>query len=424
VLGNVVVWRIDQDLPFDARDSELLSEITSRAALMIDNARRYTREHRSAAALQQQMLPRAVRNTPAAQTLGSYVPAGGGAGIGGDWFDVIPLPSLRVALVVGDVIGHGLHATATMGRLRAAVRTLADLELAPDELLTRMDDLVQRLAEEADADHRDTIGATCLYAVYDPVSGRCAIASAGHPAPALIRPDGTGGPVGLTPGPILGVGGLPFEITDIPLTPGSLLALYTDGLTERLGADPDDVARLLASAITASAPVEPPPLERLSEALVATAEDPPPRDDVTLLLARTRALPEGAVAVWEYPAEEPVVAQARKAVTRQLSAWGLDELVPETQLIVSELITNAIRYAGGPIQVRLIRESVLVCEVSDPSNTQPRLRRAHITDENGRGLFLIAHMARRWGSRYGVSGKTIWVEQSLPEAADGQDTET
>ncbi|MET7287052.1 SpoIIE family protein phosphatase [Streptomyces sp. NPDC005573] len=414
VLGSVTLWRTGREDPFEPDDAELLAEIASRAALSVDNARRYTREHRVALALQQRLLPAATTDTPAAETTGMYLPAGGGgAGISGDWYDVIPLPSFRLALVAGDVVGHGLNATAAMGSLRTAVRTLADLELDPTELLTHLDDLVQRLSDGADAE--SLVGATCLYAVYDPVTHRCAVACAGHPPPVVIRPDGTTHVIHLSPGPPLGVGGMPFESVTADLEPGSVLALYTDGLIERTDGDVDAGLRWLTEHLAAA--YDPGrPLGDTGRALLAGLGDDPPRDDIALLLARTRAVPERSTASWEFPADPAVVAEARRAAARQLEQWGLEEMAFTTELIVSELVTNAVRYAGGPVGLRLICEDVLVCEVTDPSNTQPRLRRAGWTDEGGRGLFLVAQLATRWGSRYSPRGKTIWVEQSLAPA--------
>ncbi|MFF9649528.1 SpoIIE family protein phosphatase [Streptomyces sp. NPDC014622] len=419
LLGAVVVWRTEYPDPFVEEDRKLLTEIASRAALGVDNARRYTREHRAAVTLQQRLLPRATSDIPAVEAAGSYVPAGGGAGIGGDWFDVIPLPSLRVALVVGDVIGHGLHATATMGRLRTAVQTLADLELEPDELLTHVDGLVQQLAEEAGPAQRDAVGATCLYALYDPVTRQCAVASAGHPPPVLLRPDGTTRAIEIAPGPPLGVGGMPFEVTNLRLEPGSVLALYTDGLVTLDGQDIEDGVSRLADGLAALCDGGgSPSLDGVGRSLLSRAAEAPSRDDVALLLARTRALPEDSTAVWQFPADPAIVTEAREAVTGQLASWGLDHLAFTTELVVSELVTNAIRYAGGPVALRLIRDNVLICEVSDPSNTQPRLCRARWTDEGGRGLYLVAQLTTRWGSRYGRRGKTIWTEQPLVPAAE------
>ncbi|MFC8453155.1 SpoIIE family protein phosphatase [Kitasatospora sp. NPDC057223] len=408
VLGVAAVWRTERPEPFNGQDTDLLSEIAAHAALAVDNARRYTREHRAATALQQRLLPRAATRTSTLETAGHYLPAAGGAGIGGDWFDVIALPSLRTALVVGDVTGHGLHATATMGRLRTAVQTLADLELAPDELLTHLDGLVARLTAEADPAHRDSVGATCLVMLYDPVAGRCTLASAGHPPPLLVAPHGTAEPVPMRPGPPLGIGGLPFEPTTVDLPPDCLLALYTDGLTQRYDGDVDRIAERLTGLHRSGRT-----LNSLGRALVAEGAHLPARDDTVLLLARTDALPADTVAYWEFAADPAAVADARAAAAGKLAEWKLDELGFATELIVSELVTNAIRYAGGPVGLRLIHDTTLICEVSDPSNTQPRLRRALITDEGGRGLFLVAQLATRWGSRYGLSGKTIWAEQTL-----------
>ncbi|MET8243793.1 SpoIIE family protein phosphatase [Streptomyces sp. NPDC005202] len=249
-LGAIVVWRTGPSEPFTEDEVDLMRQIASRGALAIDNARRYTREHRAAMALQQRLLPPATTDTPAAETAGAYTRRG--AGTSGDWYDAIPLPSLRLALVAGDVIGHGIPASATMGRLRAAIQTLADLELEPDELLTRIADLVQRLAAEAPPGDHDVMGATCLYAVYDPVTRRCAMASAGHPPPVLVRPDGTTEAVDVSPGPPLAVCGMPYETTTIDLDPGSVLALYTDGLVHRGALDSDDGLRRLTDALATS----------------------------------------------------------------------------------------------------------------------------------------------------------------------------
>ncbi|MFB7087823.1 SpoIIE family protein phosphatase [Streptomyces sp. NPDC056296] len=412
VLGVIAVWRTEGVAPFTEEDAGLLSEIAAHAALSVDNARRYLREHRASVVLQRRLLPKGSITTTTVDTAGVYQPAGGGADIGGDWFDAIPLPSLRVAMVVGDVTGHGLHSAATMGRLRTAVQTLADLELAPDEILTRLDELVTRLAAEADPEHRDMIGATCLLAVYDPITEQCTLASAGHPPPLLVTPSGDTSPIPLRPGPPLGVGGLPFETATIPLEPGSMLALYTDGLLGYREAEVDvDQAIAHLGARLAEYQLSGTPLGEAARGLIS--QQAAAADDTALLLSRVKPLEPGAVSHWEFPADPAAVAEARAAVQRKLGDWGLDDIAFTTELVVSELVTNAIRYAGGPVGLRLIRDAVLTCEVSDPSNTQPRLRRARDTDEGGRGLFLVAQLSQRWGSRYGATGKTIWAEQSL-----------
>ncbi|GAA4029146.1 hypothetical protein GCM10022232_88710 [Streptomyces plumbiresistens] len=348
-----------------------------------------------------------------------YLPAHARAGIGGDWFDVIPLSGARVALVVGDVVGHGIRASATMGRLRTAVRTLADVDLTPDELLTQLDDLVVRLDREdsvddgTDAAGEDVgeVGATCLYAVYDPVSGRCSMARAGHPPPVLATPDGTVGLLDVPAGPPLGLGGLPFEVAEFDLPEGSVLALCTDGLVEAGGRDPDAGYALLRDALADPGR----PLEETCETAVRSLLSDPRTDDAALLLARTRTLGADRVATWDLPADLAVVARARELACAQLSAWNLPEdAVFTTELVVSELVTNALRYGGPPVQLRLIRDTSLICEVSDASSAAPHLRRARVFDEGGRGLMIVAQLTERWGSRHTGTGKTIWAEQLLP----------
>ncbi|MFD5102931.1 SpoIIE family protein phosphatase [Streptomyces albidochromogenes] len=425
LLGRVTVWRTGRRRPFGADDLALLEEVASRAALVVDNARRYARERHASVSLQRSLLPPTSTETAAVQSASVYHPTDTAGGVSGDWFDVIPLSSARVALVVGDVVGHGLQATAMMGRLRTAVRTLADLDLEPDELLTHLDDLVSQLTIESSTYENgtagstpqsayDSFGATCLYVTYDPVSRQCAMASAGHPPPALLAPDGTARYVDVSPGPPLGVGGLPFEPVELEIEPGSVLALYTDGLVERPRADLDEGMAALRKRLTTANALDR-PLRDVGREVVADLAPSPLSDDVTLLLARTRGVSAQDSVRWVLEPDPAVVADARALVVRQLSRWGLDELAFTTELVASELVTNAIRYAGGgPVELRLIRTSTLICEVSDPSSTQPRMRRARATEEGGRGLFLIAQLTERWGSRYTRHGKTIWTEQPLP----------
>lgn len=406
--GWITVWRTEMAAPFDKQDSRLLGEIGSRAALALDNARRYTREHRSAATLQRSLLPSAVTATATAEAKGAYLPSVGGAGIGGDWFDVIPLSSLRVGFAVGDVVGHGLHASATMGRLRTAVHTLADLDLDPVELVTHLDDLVTALDHDEQAPP-GVAGATFLYTEYDPVASSCTLVSAGHPPPLLLRRSGAASFVDVSPGPPLGVGGEPFEPVELSVSPGDLLVFYTDGLVVQPRTDIAEGMERLSRCVAAHGRDD---LGPLAERVLALAPTPH-RDDVALLLVRPSGVPAEDVAEWEFPAEAEVVPTARQLALGQLAAWDLDHLAFTTELIVSELVTNALRYAGGPIGLRMIRRDILVCEVTDPSSTQPRLRRARSTDEGGRGLFLVAQLSNRWGSRFTRSGKTIWTEQTL-----------
>ncbi|MCX4537206.1 amino acid permease [Streptomyces sp. NBC_00841] len=381
-----------------------------------------TREHTAALRLQRSMLPHRLPQRTAVEMASRYVPADSRSGVGGDWFDVIPLSGTRVGLVVGEVTGYGLLAAATMGRLRTGVRVLARLDLAPDELLSRLDDLAEQTAEERAAVHgagrtrprKDTaLGLTCLYAVYDPVSGQCSMARAGHSLAAVVLPDsGVTTYPELPAGPPLGLGGLPYETTEFQLPQGSLVALFTDGLVQAAADDLDVGLGLLAETLVQHRRS----LEELCDRAVATLVPGPANDDAVLLLVRTRMLGEHQVAVWELTAEPAMVGKARAMAMGQLGAWGLDELSFTTELIVSELVTNAIRYAAGPIHVRLIRDQTLICEVADTGHTSPHLRHAAADDESGRGLFIVAQIAQQWGTRYTPTGKTIWVEQALPES--------
>ncbi len=422
-LGVVVFVRHQHPEVFGGDDLLLAEELAARAAVCIDNARRYTRERATALTLQRSLLPQALPTQAAVEVASRYLPAGPQAGVGGDWFDVIPLSGARVALVVGDVVGHGIHASATMGRLRTAVLTLADIDLPPDELLTHLDDIVARLSTEGKdasragpgAQSTGDVGATCLYAVYDPVSRHCAIALAGHPAPALATPDGTVKLLDLPVGPPLGLGGLPFEATDIELPEGSLLALYTDGLIESRERDIDVSQTLLCQAIAQPHAC----LDDLCDTVLAALLPGRPSDDIALLLARTKALDTDQVVTWDIPADPIAVAQARKQATAQLETWELDDAEFVTELVVSELVTNALRYGEPPIHLRLIYNGNLLCEVSDASGTAPHMRRARTFDEGGRGLLLVAQLTAAWGTRQTTQGKTIWAEQVLPVSPSG-----
>ncbi|GGZ98186.1 SpoIIE family protein phosphatase [Streptomyces bluensis] len=410
-LGVAVLTRFRHKDPFTPDDELLAEEVTARAAVCIDNARRFSRERETALALQRSLLPLTLPRMPALEAASRYLPAAR-AGVGGDWFDVIPLSGLRVAMVVGDVVGHGIQASATMGRLRTAVRTLADVDLAPDELLTHVDDLVVRLSKEAGAEGVTEVGATCLYAVYDPVTRRCSFARAGHPPPVVLTPDGRPLDVHVPAGPPLGLGGLPFESTELELPEGTLLALYTDGLIESRDRDIDAGQDLLCRTLARSTGSLDEVCQDVIGSMLPAAGA---TDDVALLLARTRGLSPSQVATWALPANPAVVARTRQYVLDQLAAWGLTELAFTVELVVSELVTNAIRHGAPPIQLRLIHEdSTLICEVSDCSGTAPHLRRAKTFDEGGRGLLLVAQLTQRWGSRHTDGGKTIWAELTLP----------
>lgn len=413
-IGAVTCWR--SKAAGTAIDLNFAEELANKASSAIDNARRYSKERLAALTLQRSLLPRSLPENPAVKTASRYLPAHAQAGVGGDWFDVISLAGARVALVVGDVVGHGIQASATMGKLRAAVRTLAEVDLPPAELLTHLDDLVLHSTSDLSPDSADgdmpppgEVGATCLYAIYDPITQECTLATAGHPLPVMVDADRTVTLVSGHIGPPLGLGGLPFENIELQLAEGTVIALYTDGLVQSRERDADqglaEMSRALAMPSVS--------LEMSCDAVVSAVLDRPPRDDAALLLAQTLALSPDQVATWDIPADPALVAQARQQAMEQLADWGLEESGFITELVVSELVTNAIRYGAAPIQLRIIRNGGLICEVSDASSTSPHLRRSRSSDEGGRGLLLVAQLTRSWGTRHTSSGKVIWCEQDI-----------
>ncbi|MFF7780110.1 SpoIIE family protein phosphatase [Streptomyces tanashiensis] len=413
-LGLVTFVRGDDSESFDDGDQAVAEELASRTAVCIDNARRYRRERTAAFMLQRSLLPRSLPELSAVEAASRYLPADSHLGAGGDWFDVIPLSGARVGLVVGDVVGHGLGAAATMGRLRAMVRTLAELDLAPDELLARLNDQVGKDASDHHGkgpDGSGAVGATCVYGIYDPASRTSTWAAAGHPPPAVVQPHGSVGFLRLPPGPPLGVGRLPYEGAEVALAAGSLVVLFTDGLVEARGQGTDVGLGRLAAVLGEQRGSS---SDLLCAQVVAELVPDQVRDDATLLVVRTRALDARRVAAWELPADPALVARARSMAAEQLGRWGLDDLAFTTELVVSELVTNAIRHASGPIGLRLIRDRSLICEVSDSQHTSPHARYAGNDEEGGRGLFMVAQLTEHWGTRYLPTGKTIWAEQTLP----------
>ena len=288
-LGVVSFYRSEQPAPFEDDDLSLAQELVVRATICINNARRYTREHNTALALQRSLLPRGRPDQSAVEVAYRYLSAQ--AGVGGDWFDVIPLSGARVALVVGDVVGHGLHAAATMGRLCTAVDNFCSLDLLPDGLLTHLDNLVARLDRgegwAVENTHQDSsvIGATCLYAVYDPASQHCTLTRAGHPMPAIVGPDGDVDFVDLPSRSPPGLGGMPFETVELELAEGSQLVLYTDGLVEDRHRDIDTGPDQLRTVLACAGRPWRTPARRSSTPCCP----PHPSDDVVLLVAQLTA---------------------------------------------------------------------------------------------------------------------------------------
>lgn len=416
VLGLVSLYRTDGSDPFGKGDLGLLRQVSAHTALCVDNARRYTREHTIAATVQRHLLPRHSMGQSTVETAHLHVPGGNG---GGGWFDAIPLSGARTALVVGNVAGHGIHTATTMGQLRTVIHSLAALDLEPDELLARLNDTARFLAAEraaqptGDPMYEQPLSASCLYAVYDPFARTCTFACAGQPTPpVIVRPDGGTETVEPAIGPALGGEGWPFATTTVALDEGTTLALYTPGLLATAQAETGDATGpgLLGDVLARPGRS----LQDLCDE-VLYALGPGSRDgDAVLLLARTHAFPTHATATWDLADEFTEAAAARRHTRRTLKGWNVDDdTAAATELIVSELVTNALRHGNPPLRLRLIKDRTLTCEVHDTSTTSPHLRHARAVDEGGRGLFIVAQLAQRWGTRHTPGGKTVWTEQDL-----------
>ncbi|MGW2419806.1 SpoIIE family protein phosphatase [Streptomyces sp. NPDC001709] len=428
VVGLAQFARTKGSEPFGDRDRDLAVELAARAAVCIDNARLYRREHERALILQRSLLPPGDPEASGLDIACRYLPGNAATEVGGDWFDVIELPGHRTALVVGDVMGRGLRAAVAMGELRTAVRTLALLDLEPAEVLSALDEIARGLGtpggvqqatrtarQPRDADLSEVYLATCVYAVYDSVTRRCTFANAGHLPPVLVEPGESALMLDVPPGMPLGVGGEPFEEVEVDLPEGALLALYTDGLVESRDHPLDEGLQAFVGALTDPSR----PLEDVCDHVLNTLDTHHGEDDIALLMARVQGLPAESVGDWTLPREPRSVGRAREYARGQLLSWDLEPLVDTTELLVSELVTNALRYGEGEIRLRLLLDRTLVCEVWDSGLVQPRRRRARDTDEGGRGLQLVGLLSAAWGSRRTPRGKTVWFELPLPGGEAG-----
>ncbi|MGW7552278.1 SpoIIE family protein phosphatase [Streptomyces rimosus] len=445
VVGLVQFSRTKGSEPFGERDTALAVELAARAAVCIDNARLYRREHERALILQRSLLPPGDPEAAGLDIACRYLPGTTATEVGGDWFDVIELPGHRTALVVGDVMGRGLRAAVAMGELRTAVRTLALLDMEPAEVLSALDEIARglgatgggartaaraprsRTAPSAEtsadcsaetprpgpgtADLSEVYLATCVYAVYDPVTRRCTFANAGHLPPILVEEGEDALLLDVPPGMPLGVGGEPFEETEVELPDGALLALYTDGLVESREHPLDEGLSAFRTALSETGR----PLEDVCDHVLNALDTRHGEDDIALLMARVHGLPKDSVGDWNLAPEARSVSRARELARDQLTDWGLEALVDTTELLVSELVTNALRHGHGEIRLRLLLDRTLVCEVWDADLAQPRRRRARDTDEGGRGLQLVGLLSAGWGSRRTPRGKTVWFELALPD---------
>ncbi|MEV7150176.1 SpoIIE family protein phosphatase [Streptomyces sp. NPDC093084] len=402
-MGVVSFYRAGTEEPFEESDLALTADVCAHATLSVDNARRYTRERTIAATLKRRLLPQRPAATPAVDIARLHLP---GPGAGGAWFDVIALSGARTALVLGDVAGRGVATATTMGQLRTAIHALAALDLEPDELMARLSDTAARLADEraalpaGDSLQAQPLTAGCLIAVYDAVEQHCTMVRAGLSDPLVVHPDGTSGVVPVPEGPVLaGHGHAPFPAVTVDLPEGSTLALSNEDLVVPTG----PVAPLLAAGAEE-------PLEDLCDT-VAYALRGRDETEKLLLLARVRALPADRVMALDLPARNEAAPLARAATRRRLAAWSVaQEQTFTAELVVSELVGNAVRYGAPPLQLRLILDRDLTCEVRDAAQCAPHLKHARTVDEDGRGLFIIASLADNWGTRYGPGGKTVWAQ--------------
>ncbi|WP_200304314.1 ATP-binding SpoIIE family protein phosphatase [Streptomyces adelaidensis] len=406
VIGAAVFLRRPERMAFEQDDLLVAAQLATHSALGIDKAVLYGREAYIADELQRTMLPEALPRCTGVRLAHRYLPAAETARVGGDWYDAIPLPGSRVALVVGDVMGHSMTSAAIMGQLRTTAQTLAGLDLPPQEVLHHLDEQAQRLGTDRMA--------TCLYAVYDPVSHRITIANAGHPPPVLLHLGGRAEVLRVPPGAPIGVGGVDFEAVELDAPAGGTLLLYTDGLVESRLRDVwtgiEQLREKLAATAQLTGPDHPPPLEALCDEVLDMLGPGDRDDDIALLAARFDGIAPSDVAYWFLEPEEMAPGRARRLARHALSRWGLEELTDSVELLISEVVTNAVRYATRPVTLRLLRTDVLRCEVTDDVPQLPRLRQARATDEGGRGLYLVNRLAKRWGATRLSAGKVVWFE--------------
>lgn len=376
-----------------------------------DRLRESERRHRQAAVtLQRSLLPQRLENPDDLIVAAEYLPGGTDAAVGGDWYDVIRLGAGRTALVIGDVMGRGVRAAAVMGQLRTALRAYARLDLPPHEILQLLDET----AMEIDA----TQIATCAYAVYDPGEGVLTYSTAGHLPPLVRGGDDAIHKLDDANGPPLGTGGSwPHTSGRIVLEPGSTVVLYTDGLVERRGEDLDEGIDTLGRAL-ASSTGEP---EVVRDHLIAQMRLPDDHDDDMALLVLQLPRREGAQARLFRTAEldllggSEVAARGRAFTSGVLASWQVGEELREMGVLaVSEFVANALTHGAAPMRLRLRRtDKRLIVEVSDADDHVPRRRRAGADDESGRGVAIVATIAKSWGSRLTDEGKTVWCEFPL-----------
>ncbi|MGW2892474.1 ATP-binding SpoIIE family protein phosphatase [Streptomyces griseoruber] len=410
VIGAAVFLRRPERIPFENDDLLVAAQLATHSALGIDKAVLYDRETYIAGELQRTMLPERLPRLTGVQLAFRYLLAAETARVGGDWYDAIPLPGSRVALVIGDVMGHSMMSAAIMGQLRTTAQNLAGLDLPPQEVLHHLDEQAQRLGTDRMA--------TCLYAVYDPIAHLITIANAGHLPPVLLHPGGRAEVLRVPPGAPIGVGGVDFEAVELDAPANATLLLYTDGLVESRLRDATTGIEQLREKLEAGAqltdPNHPPPLEALCDEVLDMLGSGDRDDDIALLAARFDGIMPSDVAYWFLEPEDAAPRQARQMLRRALDRWGMEDLTDAAELLVSEVVTNAVRYASRPVSLRVLRTDVLRCEVGDDVPQLPRHRQSGAMDETGRGLIVVNKLAQRWGATRLSTGKVVWFELALP----------
>jgi GAF domain-containing protein/anti-sigma regulatory factor (Ser/Thr protein kinase) len=427
---------------FSAADVELVEEVAARAGFALENAALYESMRSLALALQHSLLPAHLPRVDGVEVQVGYS-AGDESDVGGDLYDVMELAAGRVGIVIGDVQGRGAHAAAVMGQLRAALRAYAVLDEEPAQVMQHLDSLVQGLNE--------ALLVTCVYAVFDPFTRECVLCNAGHPPPLLAGAHGCH-PMEVPPDVPLGVGGIGFNDHTFTVAPGDTIFLYTDGVVEQRGRSVDegvrDLCEALEEVLDGNGPggTDATPAALCRAALRSSNSIGPADDDRAVLAMRTDV---GPLPLWRLslPATPSSPSAARAAIRPVLEQWGMQAQADTVELLLSELVTNAVRHAAGPApaprfdpdavddvdleslelalldnasvsggdarQVEVVARrgsDSLWIEVYDQDVRMPRVRTATANDEGGRGLFLVDQLSRRWGARDTPTGKAVWFQ--------------
>ncbi|TXS49130.1 SpoIIE family protein phosphatase [Streptomyces sp. t39] len=400
---------------FTADERNVLVALGSSIAQSLARAVLYEQEHDLAEGLQQAMLPRRIPDVPGSQIAVRYRSARFGRDIGGDWYDVIPLPSGRVGAVIGDVQGHDTHAAAVMGQLRIVLRAYAAEGHTPATVMAR----ASVFLDELDTDRF----ATCTYAEADLTTGVVQIVRAGHVDPLIRDHDGSCRrlpvPGGLPLGLSAEFGRLEYPVSTLELDPGQTLLLYTDGLVEQPGADLDDGMQLLTSLVHDG----PRDLQLLADHLCEVVDDRGGDDDVALLLLRRKGAlaPQAGGRLRQHVAQNDPegLRSARHMVRAAVRAWGAGGRADEIELVADEMITNALMHTdgGAVVTVRVLTGARrrLKVEVEDRSSALPRRRDAGEDGVSGRGLLLVDRLSDAWGVESRGSGKSVWCDFAVPD---------